>query len=513
MPDGTTGERTEGTRMTITSWLRARRSTATTVILSVLASGTIGAAVLHRGFPVADVDLTAREVWVTNGEQLLAGRLNRQIEELDGAVNAASNAFDVLQDGDDVFLHDESVGSVERVDPAFTTLGQRVDVPPGSQVAFGGHTLAVLSPAGELWVTDAAGELVLSTIDAEPVAMLGEGSRLVVSREGTTFATSPEQRVLARVAQGDAVASVTQLPAIGDHELSTVGDEPVVLDRDANALVVDGEARPLDEVALRLQQPGDADDDVLLATGTGLVEVPLDGGDATNVDAGLDVPATTPSEASAPVRLDGCAHGAWAIAQAYLFACDDGAERYRIDQPTAGAELEFRRNRNVIALNNLSNGDTWLVDSDMRLVDNWEEVTPPVEYDDEEGDEKSSTQSFEDTLAERTDVNRPPTARDDELGVRPGRATILEVLENDTDPDGDVLTIAGTSEIPESAGRLEFIDGSRALQFTPAPGASGTLSFRYTVDDGRLGVAEAQVDVTVRPPGRTCRPCRTARRP
>ncbi|GLI28618.1 fibronectin type III [Agromyces rhizosphaerae] len=492
--------------MTITSWLRARRGAASTVILSVLASGTLGAAVLHRGFPVADVDLTARAVWVTNGEQLLAGRLNRQIEELDGAVNAASNAFDVLQDGEDVFLHDASVGSVERVDPAFTTLVQRVDVPPGSQVAFGGHTLAVLSPAGELWVTDAAGELALSTVDAEPVAGLGEGSRLVVSRSGVTFATSPDQRVLARVAQGETIATTSPLPAIGDHELSAVGDVPVVLDREANAIVVDGEPHALDEVALRIQQPGDEHDAVLLATGTGLVEVPLDGGDATSVDAGLDVPATTPAEASAPVRLDGCAHGAWAVAQAYLLACDGRADRYRIAQPTAGSALEFRRNRDVIALNNLSNGDAWLVDSDLRLVDNWEEVTPPVEYDDEEGDETSSTQSFEDTLADRTDVNRPPNARDDELGVRPGRATILEVLENDTDPDGDVLTIAGTSEIPESAGRLEHIDGSRALQFTPAPGASGTVSFRYTVDDGRLGVAEAQVDVTVRPTGENLPP-------
>ncbi|WP_353810205.1 Ig-like domain-containing protein [Agromyces sp. SYSU T00194] len=493
--------------MTITSWLRARRGTATTVILSVLASGTLGAAVLHRGFPVADVDLTAREVWVTNGEQLLAGRLNRQIEELDGAVNAASNAFDVLQDGEDVFLYDESVGAVERVDPAFTTLGQRVDVPPGSQVRFGGRTLAVLSPAGELWVTDAAGDLALSTADAEPVAALGEGARVVVSRDGTVFATSPEQRTLVRIDQGDAEASATRLPALGDHELTAVGDVPVVLDRDANAIVVDGAARALDETALRIQQPGDADDGVLVATTTGLVDVPLDGGAATALDAGLDVPASTPAEASAPVRLDGCAHGAWALAQAYLFACDGGeAERYRIEQPTAGSELEFRRNRDVLALNNLSNGDTWLVDADMRLVDNWDEVTPPVEYDDEVGDEKSSTQSFEDTLAERTDVNRPPTARDDELGVRPGRATILEVLENDTDPDGDVLTISGTSEIPESAGRLEFVDGARALQFTPAPGASGTVSFRYTVDDGRLGVAEAQVDLAVRPFGENLPP-------
>ena len=47
--------------------------------------------VLHQGFPVTDPDLRARDVWVTNGQELLAGRLNRQIEELDAAVATASN--------------------------------------------------------------------------------------------------------------------------------------------------------------------------------------------------------------------------------------------------------------------------------------------------------------------------------------------------------------------------------------------------------------------------------------
>ena len=106
---------------TVSSWLRGRRVSASVVVLSVLAGVPLTFAVLHEGFPVTDVDLAARDVWVTNGKQLLAGRLNRQIEELNGSVNAASTAFDVLQDGDDVFLIDSSVGSIERVDPAFTT--------------------------------------------------------------------------------------------------------------------------------------------------------------------------------------------------------------------------------------------------------------------------------------------------------------------------------------------------------------------------------------------------------
>ena len=81
---------------------------------------------------------------------------------------------------------------------------------------------------------------------------------------------------------------------------------------------------------------------------------------------------------------------AWATSSTYLAACD-GSEpsSQSIAQPTAGSRLEFRVNRDVVVLNDLSNGNAWLVDSDLRLVDNWEEVTPPEETDELEGDEKA----------------------------------------------------------------------------------------------------------------------------
>ncbi|SIN71483.1 Ig-like domain-containing protein [Agromyces cerinus] len=484
---------------TFASWVRTRKAAASTVAISLLAGVPLTFAVLHQGFPVTDVDLSAREVWVTNGKELLAGRLNRQIEELDAAVNTASNAFDVLQDGDDVFLYDESLGSIERIDPAFTTLGQGIAAPPGSEVDHGGETLAILSPKGELWVTGAAGDLQLNPADTEPIAQLGKGAHIAVSNDGVVYASSAADDQLVKIPSPGAGPEKSALPAIGEHQLSIVGDEPVVLDTEKNALIIGGSARKLDETALKIQQVGAESDSVLLATGEGLLRVPLAGGDVETIAADIDAP-TTADEVASPVWLDGCAHGAWAGVGRYVSACDGREPAVQtIEQVTAGSRLEFRVNRSVIALNNLSNGNVWLVDSNMRLVDNWDEVTPPDESDAEEGDEKASQQTFEDTLAERSETNRPPTARDDEFGVRPGRTTLLEVLENDTDPDGDVLTATNVGEIAEESGKLEVIDGGRALQFTPAPGASGTVSFQYTADDGRLGVAQAHVDVTIRP--------------
>jgi hypothetical protein len=485
---------------TFTSWVRTRRGVASGVALAVLAGVPIGIAVLHQGFPVTDPDLRAREVWVTNAQDLLAGRLNRQIEELDAAVATATNEIDVFQHGEDAFLFDPGVGTVERIDPSFTTLVQRIDVPPASSIAYGGDVLAVLSPEGELWRVPAAGELSFDYRGTDPIAELGDDAEVAVSGAGTIFATAPSDGELLALRRDATEPERREMPRLGDHQLAAVGERPVVFDVEGDAVVVDDREIPLPEPALRIQQSGPERDRVVLATATGLLDVPLGGGDIRTIPSGAEVAAANAGEVAAPVRLGSCIHGAWAAGQRYVAACDGREpQSVAIEQPTAGSRLEFRVNRDVIVLNNLTNGNSWLVDSDLRLVDNWDEVTPPEESDELEGDEKSAQQTFEDTLAERTDVNRPPVARDDDYGVRPGRTTVLEVLENDTDPDGDVLTIASTSEVSEAAGRLELIDGGRALQFSPAEGAAGSVSFRYGVADGRGGVAEASVNVRIVP--------------
>ncbi|GAA1524348.1 hypothetical protein BJ978_002945 [Agromyces terreus] len=486
---------------TFTSWLRARKTLASGVAIAVLAGVPLTVAVLHQGFPVTDPDLRARDVWVTNAEELLTGRLNRQIEELDAAVSTASNEADVFQNGDDAFLYDPSAGSIERIDPSFTTLSQRIDVPPASRIAYGGDVIAVLSPKGELWNVQAGAELSFDWRGTEPLAKLGEDAQVAVTDEGTILATSKKSSNLQRFVRGTADdPEITELPELGDHQLAAVGDRAVVFDEEANEVLVDGRATELPAPGLRLQQTSAENGAAYVATASGLVEIGLDDGAVRELDTDEPAPEAGRADVAAPVWLDGCVHGAWAPNGRYLVACDEEKPRtIAIDQPTAGARLEFRVNRDVIALNNLTNGNAWLVDSELRLVDNWEEVTPPEESDELEGDEKSAQQTFEDTIAERTDQNRQPTAREDDYGARPSRTTILDVLENDTDPDGDVLTVASTTGIPESMGRIEPIDDGRALQFSPAENAAGTVSFRYTVDDGRGGVAETSVNVRIVP--------------
>ncbi|MFE5671999.1 Ig-like domain-containing protein [Agromyces sp. NPDC056523] len=486
------------------------RRVASVVVLALLAGAPVTIAAMHPGFPETDPDLRVREVWVTNGDALLAGRLNRQIAELDAAVATTDGAADVLQDGEHVFLVDTAAGTIERVDPAFTNLTQGIDVPPGSQVAHGGGVLAVLSPEGDLWTLPAEGELAFDADDA-PVAELGEGAQLAVGVDGRVAAASVRDERLVTI-DPDGTVAEHPLEGLGEHAITLVGDRPVVLDDDADVLIVDGRRIDLPGDAARLQQRGPAADRVFVATSDALLEVELDGSGTTRHEAQADAApsgaagGTAVDAVAEPVRVGACAYGAWGGLARVLTACD-GADDLVHELPSGepSSRLAFRVNRDVVALNDLDTGNAWLADADLRLVDDWSEVIPPDESDDD-GEDRSSRQGFQDALAERTEENRAPVARDDDLGVRPGSTAVLEVLENDTDADGDVLTISDVGAFPEAQGRLEVIDGGRALQVTAATAATGTASLRYAIEDGRGGVAEAALDVRIVPDGANAPP-------
>ncbi|MEP6842643.1 MAG: Ig-like domain-containing protein [Pseudolysinimonas sp.] len=488
--------------MTLVSAIaRHRKTVASGVVIAVLAAIPVSFALMHQGFPETDVQLDAKDVWVTNGNALLGGRLNRQIEELTGAVSGQAHDLDVVQNGESVFLLEAAEGRISRVDPAYTNLVEPATIPKGSTVALGGTTLAIVSPSGSLWAVNIANGLTFDP-ESPPTAKLGSGGQAVVTSTGVVLATSVTRHELVRVDAPGMKPATHPLAVPKDGQLAAAGDRAVLLDTSKHQLLRDdGSTVNLPSSVTdtaKLQQSGADGDEVAIATGSGVVVVASSGTTRT-ISADIASAVTSASQISAPVVVDNCIHAAWAGAQRYLLACDGQNPRtVDIEQQTQGSALAFRVNRSVVALNDLSSGNVWLLDDQMRLVKNWQEVTPPQQDDTKDGDQKASTQSFADTLADRTDVNRPPIARDDNYGVRPGRTTILPVLANDSDPDGDVLTIPKFTPIAETTGTIDVIESGRALQFTPAVGATAA-SFRYTVDDGRGGVAEALVTVRVVP--------------
>lgn len=89
--------------------------------------------------------------------------------------------------------------------------------------------------------------------------------------------------------------------------------------------------------------------------------------------------------------------------------------------------------------------------------------------------------------------NRPPVALDDAASVMPGASVDVNVLTNDSDPDGDALSVDSCSGA--SFGMVQVVEGY--ARYTPAAGFSGTDSFSCTIVDGAGGSDSATVTVTV----------------
>jgi outer membrane protein OmpA-like peptidoglycan-associated protein len=95
----------------------------------------------------------------------------------------------------------------------------------------------------------------------------------------------------------------------------------------------------------------------------------------------------------------------------------------------------------------------------------------------------------------RTFLNRPPVAVNDVFTLTAASgATMLDVLVNDSDPDGNPLVIASVSQ--PASGSVQSV--GNALVYTPATNAgSAAVTFTYTISDGQGGTATATVTINV----------------
>ena len=94
-----------------------------------------------------------------------------------------------------------------------------------------------------------------------------------------------------------------------------------------------------------------------------------------------------------------------------------------------------------------------------------------------------------------SDTNASPVAVDDVRATEEGDPVGIQVLANDSDPDGDSLTLAVLTQ--PSNGSASLTASGDVIVYTPAAGFSGTDSFTYEISDGNGGVSVATVTVTV----------------
>lgn len=111
------------------------------------------------------------------------------------------------------------------------------------------------------------------------------------------------------------------------------------------------------------------------------------------------------------------------------------------------------------------------------------------------GDDQGNTATGEVTVTvSGGGGNQPPDAQGDSATTEAGRSVRIAVLANDSDPDGDTLTVTAVSQ-PANGSSANNPDGS--VTYTPDDGFVGNDSFSYSISDGQGGTDSAGVTVTV----------------
>lgn len=93
-------------------------------------------------------------------------------------------------------------------------------------------------------------------------------------------------------------------------------------------------------------------------------------------------------------------------------------------------------------------------------------------------------------------TNVAPVAQNDSASTAPGTAVVVDVLSNDTDGNGDQLSVAALTQ--PANGSTTVVTGG--VRYTPNSGFSGTDTFTYRASDGALESNTATVTVTVAAP-------------
>ena len=97
------------------------------------------------------------------------------------------------------------------------------------------------------------------------------------------------------------------------------------------------------------------------------------------------------------------------------------------------------------------------------------------------------------TVTVSAQANNPPVIRDDAATAMFNQSVTVNVLANDSDADGDVLSVVEVGTPSHGSATLS----GNGVTYTPLTGYSGPDSFTYRASDGRGGEGVATVRITV----------------
>lgn len=321
-------------------------------------------------------------LWTLDATRGLLARVHLDARRVDALVPAAAGTTAVLSTAH--ALLQLGPAGLTPVDPCTLRQGLPFTLPEGSRIALGADRLAVATPDGAVRVLDATalppGGLTsvapahrAATGPCPIVVDLHGGAHLL---DGTTLHSLPRRDVASEIIPRSAIdlPGLTADPAA--LELSTVGEHPIVLDREHRLLrtpgrVLDPSRHGVTDLAsARLQRPGPDAADILVATGDALIALPRDG----------SAPRRRPAGASAvplpPVRTRHGACGVWQD-PARVLRCGPEHAPQLFDLPSlpVDASLALHAQGDLLLLEDRRSGWCHVLDEDPASLELGPELT------------------------------------------------------------------------------------------------------------------------------------------
>lgn len=516
-----------------------RVGVASGLVVALAATSLTFFAVTSKGETVHETDLNDGGVFVSSAKDARFARVNKAVGQFDAGVVAPSGPgepIDIFQDGNAVAGLVVGSGSFTPIEPksgrldesASTSVpaprtGTNQDVFVPGTVDLRGGTVAMVDPRdGRVWGQTYDPKAGLSSLEglqaaAKPLAKVGATAALAVDVKGGIHVVSGATGAVVSIPRtpagfGKPVTEKITLTDAKVVDITAVGTRWVVYSAGNDKLWFKGSGKAVDGGTTReegkpayavLQQPGPESDSVGLQDSTTLRLIGSGGDGGTG---GVEVTIgdnETPPLASRPLRTGACIHAAWAsvVTNYYGKDCGSGQPNPAVSIPRAGKEavkagVSLRTNHGLVVLNDLDGGEVWDLDSKPKKLDEWDSLIPPPQT-------SKDTKKKDENLIDETSVSQPPTAKPDNLKVRPGRTSKLHVLDNDTDAAGSVLAIA-----PDDLGRPDLTgvtasvaaDGQSIDVTVPQEPERQSFSFTYKINNGKAPQkSQAKVTVTLVP--------------
>ena len=461
----------------------------------VLLLGIVAGAIIVSSVTQPHVQLDDGTVWVTSLKDHKAARFNVKNRDADAGVASKAARFDIAQhDGDTVLSEGTKASNI-----AASTVSESGNTTMTSdmETVVGGSTVALFNAkTGNVWVGSASDVKSMNPTADAPNMKLGAGGAIAVTHDGTVYGyRASDHTVMSVDGPQGTLATVGSIPGASSAESFTVvGGTPVVAGNGKVFWTSGNVTIGLTGRAV-LQAPstdGRQRDWVAVSTPRGIATVDL------RSKKVVPLSNSGKGDAARPVSTGGCVFAAWSQrANNYVSVCDAhgvSAKFSSLESVNPTSQLVFRTNHRLVVLNDVINGNVWNPQESTKVIKiQWNKVdTKQSKQQEQNNDSANNQRHFSKSCSSQSGQIK---AQDDAFGARTGSQQILDVLRNDEQTDCSVLRIDSVSAPDGADIKVSPIYDGRYLQLDASAASAGSVTFSYTISDGRGQTSSANVSL------------------